>query len=64
MFSRFSGTLVTCLIKIDDFGFEFHKISLSYAVEASWALLMLCLYGNGSIKRPALYGSDRHTSQK
>ena len=29
MFSSFSGTLVRFPIKIDDFGFDFHKISLS-----------------------------------
>ena len=34
-FPSFSGTLVRFLIKIDDFGFDFHNISLSTIAEVS-----------------------------
>ena len=35
-FCRSSGSLVRFSMKIDDFGFDFHKLSLSGIVNASW----------------------------
>ena len=52
------------LVRIDDFGFDFNKISLFVLLRPAKISLMLWLYGNGSIKIAALFGSFRHTSQK
>ena len=64
-FSSFSGTLIRFSIKIDDSGFDFHKISMSGIVEATAETsLMLRLYGSGFVKRGALFGSCTQSSQK
>ena len=55
--SSFSGILVRFSIKIGDFGFDFHKISLSGIVGPTETSLMLWSYGNGFIKEATLFGS-------
>ena len=60
-FFNCSGTLV---IKTDDFGLDFHKISLSLVLLRPAEMSpMLKLYGNGSIRRAAIFGTCRNTSQ-
>ena len=64
VFSSFSGTLARFSIKIDNFGFDFHKIRCLILLRPAETSLMIWLYGNAFIKRAALFGSCRHTSQK